>query len=173
MLTQFTGVFNPGVERRLLRTSPWASAPSSSALPCAGRRPFTRESRRSSSWGSGRFGTIYDETFHTFFNRLGRVGDETGHVWKWVTYPEQIIVDTDPRLSAEARQLFMEILADDDPLFARLLLWTDRHHNGVSEASELRPAHEVLADIGLAYAPRTQATSLRTWRASTSLIKVW
>ena len=37
------------------------------------------------------------------------------------------------------------------PLLSRLLLWTDRNHNGVSEAAELRPAHHVLSDIGLGY----------------------
>jgi hypothetical protein len=39
----------------------------------------------------------------------------------------------------------------DDPLFARLLLWTDRNHNGVSEPSELRPASAILSDIGLGF----------------------
>jgi hypothetical protein len=38
-----------------------------------------------------------------------------------------------------------------DPLFAKLLLWTDRNHNGISEPDELRPASEVIADIGLGY----------------------
>jgi hypothetical protein len=42
-------------------------------------------------------------------------------------------------------------VSSDDPRFARLLLWTDRNHNGVSEPSELRPASELLSDIGLAY----------------------
>lgn len=39
----------------------------------------------------------------------------------------------------------------DDPLFASLLLWTDRNHNGISEPDELRPASEVLSEIGLGY----------------------
>lgn len=38
-----------------------------------------------------------------------------------------------------------------DPLFAQLLLWTDRNHNGISEADELRPASELISDIGLGY----------------------
>jgi len=38
-----------------------------------------------------------------------------------------------------------------DRLFARLLLWTDRNHNGVSEPSELRPTGDVLANIGIGY----------------------
>jgi hypothetical protein len=42
-------------------------------------------------------------------------------------------------------------VSSDDPLFARLLLWTDRNHNGVSESDELRPASEILSDIGLGY----------------------
>jgi hypothetical protein len=39
----------------------------------------------------------------------------------------------------------------ENPLFLRLLLWTDANHNGVSEAAELRPAHQVVSDIGLGY----------------------
>ena len=41
----------------------------------------------------------------------------------------------------------------DDPIFARLLLWTDRNHIGLSEPSELRLASEVVSDIGLGYEP--------------------
>lgn len=44
-------------------------------------------------------------------------------------------------------------VSSDDPLFARLLLWTDANHNGVSELSELRPVSELLTDIGLGYQP--------------------
>ncbi len=39
----------------------------------------------------------------------------------------------------------------DDPLFAELLLWPDRNHNGVSEPDELTPASDVLEVIGLGY----------------------
>jgi hypothetical protein len=42
-------------------------------------------------------------------------------------------------------------VSSDDPLFARLLLWTDSNHNGISEPSELRAASEFLSDIGLSY----------------------
>jgi hypothetical protein len=42
-------------------------------------------------------------------------------------------------------------LSVDDAIFSRLLLWTDINHNGVSEPSELRPAGELLAEIGLGY----------------------
>jgi hypothetical protein len=42
-------------------------------------------------------------------------------------------------------------VSQEDPLFAQLLLWTDANHNGVSEPSELRPASELLSDIGLGY----------------------
>jgi hypothetical protein len=39
----------------------------------------------------------------------------------------------------------------DDALFASLLLWHDRNHNGISEADELSPAADTLAAIGLGY----------------------
>ena len=42
-----------------------------------------------------------------------------------------------------------------DPLYEKLLLWTDANHNGVSEPKELRPAGELFTQIGLAY---TRAT---------------
>lgn len=39
----------------------------------------------------------------------------------------------------------------DDPLFIFLLLWTDKNHNGISEAFELTPASDTLDAIGLGY----------------------
>jgi hypothetical protein len=42
-------------------------------------------------------------------------------------------------------------LNTDHSLFARILLWRDANHNGVSEPGELRPASEELAAIGLGY----------------------
>lgn len=42
-------------------------------------------------------------------------------------------------------------VSSEDPLFARLLLWTDRNHNGISEPNELRPVGEKITDIGLSY----------------------
>lgn len=42
-------------------------------------------------------------------------------------------------------------VSDDDPIFAQLVLWTDRNHNGVSEPDELLPAKNLLSDIGLGY----------------------
>lgn len=40
-------------------------------------------------------------------------------------------------------------VTSDDPLFSRLLLWTDTNHNGISEAWELQPASTYLSAIGL------------------------
>lgn len=42
-------------------------------------------------------------------------------------------------------------VSSDDPVFASLLLWTDRNHNGISEPSELQPASRLLSEIGLGY----------------------
>ena len=38
-----------------------------------------------------------------------------------------------------------------NPLFQRLLLWTDDNHNGISEGSEVLPAHELLSDVRLGF----------------------
>jgi hypothetical protein len=62
-------------------------------------------------WSSGRFGAVYDQTFENFFNRIARHRD-IGHVWKWDSYPVEIFVDQDPRLSSETFDLFMDILTE-------------------------------------------------------------
>ena len=43
------------------------------------------------------------------------------------------------------------ISEEDGPLYAKLLLWTDRNHNGVSEPAELEPFSKYFSDIGLAF----------------------
>jgi hypothetical protein len=56
-------------------------------------------------------------------------------------------------LAAEAEGTEQSAVLDgDNPLFLRLLLWTDANHNGISEAAELRPIRDVLAAIGLGFA---------------------
>jgi hypothetical protein len=42
-------------------------------------------------------------------------------------------------------------VSENDPLFARLLLWTDDNHDGVSQKPELRLVGDFLSDIGLGY----------------------
>lgn len=60
-------------------------------------------------------------------------------------------------------------VSNDDPLFSRLLLWTDSNHNGVSEPEELRPASDLVSDIGLGYQIRKtvdehgNAFTFRSW----------
>jgi hypothetical protein len=43
-------------------------------------------------------------------------------------------------------------ISSDDPLFERLLLWTDVNHDGRSQPSEIQHASAVISDVGLGYA---------------------
>jgi hypothetical protein len=43
------------------------------------------------------------------------------------------------------------VVDSENPLFFKLLLWTDANHNGVGETAELRSAHQVLSGIGLGF----------------------
>lgn len=47
-------------------------------------------------------------------------------------------------------------LTEEHELFRRLLLWEDRNHDGVSQESELQPAGNVVAEIGLGYVPHNR-----------------
>lgn len=49
--------------------------------------------------------------------------------------------------------IFRGSVSSDDPIYARLLLWTDTNHNGISERSELRRASAALSEIGVSYTP--------------------
>ena len=51
------------------------------------------------------------------------------------------------------------LLDKNDPLFAKMLLWSDANHNGKSEASELRPAEDELSAIGLGFQPERRVDS--------------
>jgi hypothetical protein len=44
-------------------------------------------------------------------------------------------------------------VTEEHELFARLLLWEDRNHDGVSQPNELQPASNVVVEIGLGYIP--------------------
>jgi hypothetical protein len=38
-----------------------------------------------------------------------------------------------------------------NPLFSRMMIWTDTNHNGISEGSELQAASDLISTIGLGY----------------------
>jgi hypothetical protein len=57
-----------------------------------------------------------------------------------------------PQSQDDAQQGGLAFINDQDPVYEKLLLWTDTNHNGISEESELRKASEVLTRIGLGYA---------------------
>jgi len=58
-------------------------------------------------------------------------------------------------LAAESNGgVFRGAVSGDDPLFAKLLLWTDTNHNGISEPNELRPAGELFSAFGVSYEPQ-------------------
>ena len=42
-------------------------------------------------------------------------------------------------------------VSEEDPLYEKLLLWTDGNHNGISEPEEWRPARDLFSDIGVGY----------------------
>jgi hypothetical protein len=54
-------------------------------------------------------------------------------------------------LAYQASGVHVGDLRAGHPLFAQLQLWTDRNHNGLSEASELEPVSERIAGVGLSY----------------------
>jgi hypothetical protein len=60
----------------------------------------------------------------------------------------------------------------DDPLLSRLLLWTDKNHNGISESGELRPAAEVVDEIGLDYVDSKRTDQHGNWFAFKGWIAV-
>lgn len=55
------------------------------------------------------------------------------------------------RMQRETKGTGWDAITSRDPLFSRLLLWTDRNHNGGSESAELQPASDVLSVVGLGY----------------------
>lgn len=57
-----------------------------------------------------------------------------------------------PQSQDDAQQGGAAWINDQDPVYEKLLLWTDTNHNGISEGNELRKASEVLTRIGLGYA---------------------
>jgi hypothetical protein len=53
--------------------------------------------------------------------------------------------------SAELNGEHRALLDGRNPLFSRMLLWTDVNHNGLSEEAELQAASELISSIGLGY----------------------
>jgi hypothetical protein len=57
-------------------------------LPASGTYPFTVL-----TWNSGRFGAVYDETFHRYFHQLARITFASGAALrKWVPPPNELYV---------------------------------------------------------------------------------
>jgi hypothetical protein len=54
-------------------------------------------------------------------------------------------------LTLDAGGKFVTSVEDGHPLYDRLLLWTDRNHNGVSEPDELQPFKELYSSVSTAY----------------------
>ena len=52
-------------------------------------------------------------------------------------------------LAALTNHVGAPYVSADDPEFSKVLLWTDRNHNGISEPEELQPAGNVIRRIGL------------------------
>ena len=71
-----------------------------------------------------------------------------GHTWPGASNgPSALIkMNLDTNGGAERGSI-----SEDDPLFARLLLWTDANHNGISERAELQGASDHFSDVGLGY----------------------
>ena len=61
--------------------------------------------------------------------------------------PNALIALASETLAGERRA----VVDSENPLLFQLSLWTDANHNGISEAAEVRSAHQVVSDIGLGY----------------------
>jgi hypothetical protein len=57
-----------------------------------------------------------------------------------------------PQSQDDAQEGGLAWINDQDPVYEKLLLWTDINHNGISERNELHKASELLTRIGLGYA---------------------
>ena len=62
-------------------------------------------------WGSQKFGAVYDQEFHEFFNELARVEGTRNAVWKWDVLPTRIYV-TREGISSSAFDDFLSILEE-------------------------------------------------------------
>ena len=57
-------------------------------LPASGIYPFSLL-----AWNAGRFGAVYDQTFHRFFHQLARISSASGAALrKWITPPSELYV---------------------------------------------------------------------------------
>jgi hypothetical protein len=46
------------------------------------------------------------------------------------------------------------VIDSRNPLFFKLLLWTDTNHNAISEHEELRPVEQAVSNVGLGFTPQ-------------------
>lgn len=80
-------------------------------------------------------------------NGIELVGDKTNGAWNGF--------EALARIQEAARGRRYSILDADDAVYSKLLLWTDRNHDGISQEKELEPFSKELSGIQMGYEHNT------------------